>query len=267
MRATADTRHTGEAHFAFEIGSDALQHNIRQLRTFLVVFFGMVARVSAVTIVVNDNGDALHNPGCAVTGKGVCTFRDAITFANANPGIDTIGFAIGTGLATIMPSTSFPNITEPIVIDGTTQPGFAGSPLIELDGGNLLGMVDGLTIMIDGCTVRGLVINDFPGNGIHLNDLSGIGGSLIAGNFIGTNAAATSAKPNGGQGILVSHGRNTIGGIAVADRNLISGNLGDGIYFQDGNALVQGNFIGTDSSGLIPIGNRNGIFVSGTEAT
>jgi CSLREA domain-containing protein len=109
----------------------------------------------AAVIVVNDAGDAIH--ACATTGTGTCTLRDAITFANANAntGPDTIGFDIGSGLATIQPSTALPNVTDPVVIDGTTQPGFAGSPLIELDGQSLVGTVDGLTITAGGCTVRG----------------------------------------------------------------------------------------------------------------
>ena len=40
----------------------------------------------AGAIVVNDSSDALHSPGCATTGTGTCTLRDAITFANAKPG-------------------------------------------------------------------------------------------------------------------------------------------------------------------------------------
>ena len=48
----------------------------------------------AATILVNDSGDSLHaSPGgCALTGTGVCTLRDAITFANANAGQDNILF-------------------------------------------------------------------------------------------------------------------------------------------------------------------------------
>ena len=40
----------------------------------------------AATIVVNDSSDTLHSPGCATTGAGTCSLRDAITFANSNAG-------------------------------------------------------------------------------------------------------------------------------------------------------------------------------------
>ena len=50
-------------------------------------------------------------------------------------GADTIVFNIpGAGVKVINLVTPLPEITEPVVIDGATQPGYAGSPLIELDG-------------------------------------------------------------------------------------------------------------------------------------
>ncbi len=225
----------------------------------LVLWLGVtVGRAS--TIVVNDSADTLHSPGCATTGLGTCSLRDAILFANATPGADTISFAIGIGLKTIMPSTALPDISDAVVIDGTTQPGFAGSPLIELDGGQIGGTSsEGLRVTAGGCIIRGLIINNFPGNGI---SLQGTGENVVAGNFIGTNASGTSAKPNAGHGISVFDGSNTIGGPTSADRNLIAGNVGDGIHFNSGANVVQGNFIGTDQTGTTKIGNQNGIYVS-----
>jgi hypothetical protein len=217
-----------------------------------------VAVGRASTIVVNDSGDAVHSPGCATTGLGTCSLRDAILFANANPGTDTISFSIGTGLKTIMPLTALPDISEAVLINGTTQPGFAGSPLIELDGSQVAETSDGLRIVAGGCTLRGLIINGFSGNGIAL---LGTGGNLIAGNYIGTNASGTSAKPNSGYGLLISASMNSIGGLMASDRNLISGNTGDGIHFTAGGNLVQGNFIGTNQAGTAALGNQNGIFV------
>src|SRR5690606_16026459 len=65
------------------------------------------------TIVVNDAGDALHSPGCATTGTGACTLRDAITFANSNAGADTIDLRTDVTLTSILP-----NITSDITING-----------------------------------------------------------------------------------------------------------------------------------------------------
>ena len=64
------------------------------------------------------------------------SLRYAITQSNSTPGPNLITFAIpGTGVHTISPTTSeLPPITKAATIDGTTQPGFAGTPIIELDG-------------------------------------------------------------------------------------------------------------------------------------
>ena len=54
---------------------------------------------------------------------------------NAAPGADTIEFAIGSGPQTILLGSDLPTITDTVVIDGNTQPGFSGSPLVELTNG------------------------------------------------------------------------------------------------------------------------------------
>ena len=50
---------------------------------------------------------------------------------------DTITFNIpGAGPHTIRPTefAPLPGLNQPVVIDGTTQPGYAGTPLIEISG-------------------------------------------------------------------------------------------------------------------------------------
>src|SRR5262249_37111481 len=138
-----------------------------------------------------------------------CSLREAITAANATPGKDTIAFSIGSGVQTIVPLSKLPNITESVVIDGTTQPGFAGSPLIEIDGSSAGTNVFGLRLMGDSITVRGLVINRFStGYGI---EVGGTGHHVIAGNFIGTDLTGTIALGNF-SGIGISSPNNIIGG-------------------------------------------------------
>jgi hypothetical protein len=100
-------------------------------------------------------------------------FRQAIIDANANNlATDTITFNItGTGVQTISPALPLPDITDPVVIDGYTQPGSSPNTsattsnavlLIELNGGNVdASNVDGLRLVASGSTVRGLVINRF----------------------------------------------------------------------------------------------------------
>ena len=110
--------------------------------------FSLVLR-RASTVVTNTNDSG---PG---------SLRQAILNANANQGMDTISFQIGTGARTIRPLSPLPEITDPVVIDGTTQPGFAGTPLIELNGQTTPQGTAGLKITAGSSRVRGLVINRF----------------------------------------------------------------------------------------------------------
>lgn len=98
-------------------------------------------------------------------------------------------------------------------------------------------------------------------------------GTVIRGNYIGTNAAGTAGISDAAtfgatDGLLIGGGTGTIVGGTDSDdgkldgivgaRNVISGNFVGistrfGIY--DGDVTIQGNFIGTDASGSAAIGN------------
>lgn len=72
--------------------------------------------------------------------SGTESFRQALLDANANPGVDTIVFNIGSGgVQTIVVATPLPTISDSVIVDGSTQPGFSGVPLIVIDGSNLTG--------------------------------------------------------------------------------------------------------------------------------
>src|SRR5437773_3558001 len=66
--------------------------------------------------------------------SGAGSLRQAILNANAAAGSDVIQFSIGSGAQTISPTSVLPVVTGPVTIDGTSQPGYAGRPLIELNG-------------------------------------------------------------------------------------------------------------------------------------
>src|SRR5262249_13652790 len=146
-------------------------------------------------------------------------------------------------------------ITDPVVIDGTTQPGFAGTPLIELNGSNINNPA--LWIASD-CTVRGLIINRTHGPGIQLDGNN----NIVAGNFLGTDATGTVTTGFGNaSGVQVNGNNNTIGGTTAGDRNVISGNQFGGVRIsgagpgQGAGNVVQGNYLSTDVSGTQPLGN------------
>jgi parallel beta-helix repeat protein len=184
------------------------------------------------------------------------SLRRAILDANGNAGIDTIAFNLpGTGTQTIIaPSGLFtdtlPEITDPVIIDGTTQPGFAGTPIVKVEA-QLYGVTKKVfDISAGGSTIKGLVIEAAANSAIVLRDR---GGNTVVGNwftkdFTGNQYASTSTF----DGIsIVNSPNNTIGGTNPADRNLITGpNTGIRILgaTSTGNRVI-GNFIGTNASG------------------
>ena len=76
----------------------------------------------------------------------------------------------------------------------------------------------------------------------------------VQGNFIGTNAAGTSAAPNH-LGIVVSSGTWLIGGANAGLRNLVSGNTNNGLELHGCTCTIEGNFIGTTLSGNAALHN------------
>jgi hypothetical protein len=200
-----------------------------------------------------------------VNNSGPGSLAQAILDTNANPGPDMITFNIpGSGIQTISPASPLPSITDPVTIDGYTQPGASANSLavgsnavllIELNGASANSSA-GLTISAGNSTIRGLVINRFNFFGISVQTN---GGNVIAGNYIGTDAlgAAVLPKPNNGTGVYVTTPNNTIGGSSPADRNVIAGNGnasgGSGITISTASAKnnkVIGNYLGTAASGM-----------------
>ena len=221
-----------------------------------------VLRLDHGPVIVNDAGDDLHATGCAATGEGICTLRDALTWSGASPLPETFHFAIpGPGLHTISPLSALPGFGD-VILDATTQPGYADHPLIELNGTGAGAGTSGLVVNGGGVAIRGFVINRFAGDGIRLEGTSA--NSVVQANWIGTDASGLAAAPNGGSGIFaVDTSGNTIGGASTAHRNVISGNGEDGITFQfaPGNR-VFGNFIGVNRTGTAALGNNgDGILI------
>jgi fibronectin-binding autotransporter adhesin len=188
---------------------------------------------------------------------GAGTLRGAIATANLSGGPAEINFAIaGPGPFVIRPMSALPAVTDRAIIDGASQPGFAGSPIVELDGSAAGVDANGLVITAGRSTIRGLVVNRFGGNGIVL---AGEGGNVLQGNFIGTNGTGSVGLGNAANGvsILGASSQNTIGGPTSAQSNVLSGNREVGLRIAGGSManLVLGNRIGTDPSGTQPVGN------------
>ena len=246
----------------------------RGMRVVLLVLTGTlrwwgvwsVSPAQAVTFTVNsilDTGDNTPGDGSCDDGGGNCTLRAAIQEANAFAGTDNIHFSIaGGGPHTFTPASAYLIISEPVVIDGTTEPDYVGTPVIELNGTGAGAGADGLKIQAGSSTVQGLAINRFNGVGVNLQVA---GSNTVEGCFLGTDVLGTTAQANSiGVNISASNG-NTIGSTTAAARNVISGNSTRGIMVQSGatDNLIQGNYIGTDVNGTADLGNTTqGIEVS-----
>ncbi len=97
--------------------------------------------------------------------------------------------------------------------------------------------------------------NLISGNGTGIF-LTGAGGQpYVQGNLIGTTKAGYPAIANGVGVSLVNEPSIHVGGFATAERNVISGNLSDGIQTAGAIGDVIGNYIGTDVSGSVALGN------------
>jgi uncharacterized repeat protein (TIGR01451 family) len=200
--------------------------------------------------------------------SGGNSLRQAITAANASPGLDKIVFDIpGAGVQTIHLASRLPDITSPVIIDGYSQTGASpntradgddATRLIEINGAGAGDNTNGLTIEAGGrrSRIRGLIISGFRFSGIVVmsND------NHIEGNFITGNLT---------RGVTIEEGAsdNIIGGPTPDARNLINDNGQQGVRILPGSRgnLLQGNFIGVDRTGDAAAGNFNeGVVIAGS---
>ena len=99
--------------------------------------------------------------------------------------------------------------------------------------------------------------------------------TTISGNSIGTNSSGMAALGNGGGGIALSISSGTvIGGTAPGSGNVVSGNVGSGLFVVSAEVLIEGNRIGTNAAGSAAVPNTgsglecffgNGLVVGGTQ--
>jgi hypothetical protein len=227
---------------------------------------------------------------------GPGTLRQVLRGAAAGDTIsfNTTDFPIGNPVAIELLS-ALPAITQAdlridatgagVILDGSQLPRSAD--------------VNGLTISASGCVIRGLTIQKFPrnngagsrGNGIAITagasnniiggnheagqgnlivenvgdgiaiDGAGATNNTLIGNHIGADSAGVGTRPNQRNGVAILNGAsgNTIGGIGPGERNLIGGNLQNGVWIAQpgttGNVVI-GNYIGARADGMGPLDNR-----------
>lgn len=237
--------------------------------------FSAPAQLLNSTVIVNSTSNgADNNPGDSLCDTGAlnsqgdpeCTLAAAITEANASTYVDAVSFAIpatdtghNLGVWTITPTGPIPEVTEQAVVDARTQPGYAGSPIIEVDG-QISTSGDGLRLETAGANseLYGFAVFNYTDAGIwsRAND------SIMAFNYAGIRADGITPAANA-RGIDVWNGVDRV----QIYSNVSSGNTDSGIgVFDAGTSVISidGNFVGTDPTGSIPIPNGgHGIEVSG----
>ena len=198
--------------------------------------------------------------------SGAGSLREAINQANLNPGADAIGFSFPVFPVKIVPLAPLPDILDSVVIDATISPDCLATyaPVVELDGSGIAAPdVNGLTALGTaalpiGVTIKGLAIHSFSGAGIMLQRNTN---SVIQGNYLGTDLGGVLPFPNRNRGLVLDICTGVIvGGAKPCERNVISGNLGEGLGIYGGAVnRVVGNLVGLTANGLWPLPNGVGL--------
>ncbi|HEX7149841.1 MAG TPA: Calx-beta domain-containing protein [Thermoanaerobaculia bacterium] len=196
---------------------------------------------SAATYVVNATDDNVAGPCDAAH----CSLREAINHVNADGG-GTIHFAIGSGAQTITLATWLPAFTAPVTLDATTQPGYAGTPLIRITGG-----APGLDVFIaqrGNTTIRGFAI-DGVSTGIWILPFAPIANVTISDNHFGILAPISTR-------VLAVHGATSN---LTIQNNRIDGAGGTATGIQLSGAVTNAVIAGNQVENL----TSNGIAISG----
>lgn len=270
----------------------------------LSVYSANYASSGTATMIINFTDTTAVVTNTADSGPG--SLRQAMLDANAhlNEGTpDTIRFNIpGAGPHTIALASALPNITESVIIDASTQP-FAtpGFPSVAIDGGALVGNIDGLRILASNTTIKQLNVRRFPNDGVEVQANNVLLESLT----VGSDWTVDVAAGNANYGIRIAGVSNTVfacnsvanglGGLIItgdaSDNNLIVGsgfgmarngtdaipNNGHGILIVDADATrIQQNYAsGNASAGIaltgsatstVIVGNFIGVSLLGTAA-
>jgi hypothetical protein len=181
--------------------------------------------------------------------SGSGTLREALTLANADTAgaPHTIAFALASTPAVIQLVTPLPYVQVAVTIDGTTQPGYGGTPLVAVDGtggtATRAFFVTGVSATIAGLELR------------HFSDYA-----VVFSSSVSCVIRACHVHHNS-RGVWVYESSVTVGGAAPSDRNLISENVGAGVSASGtcNGTAIRGNYIGTNAAGTAAAPNGVGV--------
>ena len=227
-----------------------------------ILISGVGTEFSAIT------GDFI---GTNVTGSSGLRNRGDGVLINSSASFNTVGGTSATARDVI--SGNFEN---GVVISGSgTMENLVEGDYIGTDGmgaNDLANDIDGVDITggatyntIGGTTAGARnVISGDSNNAVLLSDPS-TSFNLIEGDYIGPNAAGTASVFNCDTGVSIQNSAtfNTVGGTTAGARNVISGNVAAGVFFDSSGTarnVIEGNYIGIDATGATPLANGgNGV--------
>ena len=241
--------------------------------SYFIIFFAISLGLVACGGGSGGGSSASSSPSAnyvvsTLSDSGAGSLRAAITSVNSAPSTQYSGITFSVaGVITL--ASDLPAITNKVLIDGTTAPGYSAgntttAPLVSVNFNNVSSGFN-FNSGSAGSSIYALSIIGSNSNGVTLN----AGSITLLSNYIGLNLSGVAA-PNALSGIYIatSSTNNVIGSnpksISGLYSNVISGNLLHGIqlYGSAGNK-IQGNAIGTNPAGTAAIGNRgNGIYVT-----
>jgi parallel beta-helix repeat protein len=232
-------------------------------------FLGPLIELSGANT-FGDGLDIRNTSGCTVKGFLIDHFSEyGVDLTAANNNVIDSNTIVANGVYGVYVFASNDNIVQDNFIgtDSQGSPGLgngrSGVTINAGSTGNHIGEPRGLF------SVFSNIISGNGDNGVLITD-AGTTGNFVQGNRIGTDPTGSTALPNRANGVLIQYGAagNTIGGSSYVSNffgfgsllagagNLISGNTGAGVQIFEANAnSVQGNYIGTDLGGTIPVPN------------
>ena len=210
---------------------------------------GLVIESGSTGVVVRGNYFGLDASGTVDLGNAGTGLSDA--------GTGTIIGGTNAGEGNVSSGNSYYGIglggQDTSVLGNRVGTNAAGTAAV----GNGIGgiAVSGINVTIGGTTAaaRNLISGNVGGAMGITGEADGV---YIYGNWMGTSVTGTTTLANQGGGIGTYGSNVSIGGTVNGSGNVISGNGGNGIYIGAGsNLAIRRNYIGTDASGLLPLGN------------
>jgi hypothetical protein len=217
------------------------------------------------TFVVRSLGDN-RTVGACEAGESTCTLRGAIEAADESEALDTIDFGVAGVIH--VEGEPLPAISAPVHIDGASAPGYAGEPVVAIDGTGAEeeGPVYGLDVVEGAAVIQALAIGGFREGGssaaaVHL----GGAGSQLCSSWIGIGLGGASLPNATGVEIEAGSEGNTIGGsCGGVVYNYVSGNDGWGVKDFGDETRVGYDNIGISPEGAADGNGLGGILVGAT---